>query len=683
MHNRLSQETSPYLLQHAGNPVDWFPWGEEAFAKAQAEDKPVFLSIGYSSCHWCHVMAHQCFEDGEVAALMNDTFVSVKVDREELPHIDHIYMQACQLLTGSGGWPLTVIMTPGKQPFFAATYLPKHTRQGLMGMMELIPVVNNLWKEKRDRVISEAAEITRLVRRACEVKPGQGLRPQLLEKTYGELKARFDPEWGGVGAAPKFPMPHNIMFLLRYFRRTGDDDALAMAVKTLEAMRAGGIYDHVGSGFHRYSTDREWLVPHFEKMLYDQALLAMAYTEAFQLTGREDFRDTAEDIIAYVLRDLRTEDGVFAGAEDADSEGEEGKFYLWSTSELRTVLEGSSYSLAREVFDLQDDGNFRGGDVQGLNIIHQARDTRSLAEILGKDADVLQGDIRRMLADMRKARLNRAAPFKDTKALADWNGLMIAALAKAGAAFDRPDFTAAAEQAAGFILENMVAGGRLRHVFMHGQARGEAGLDDYAFLSWGFIELYEATFEQRYLDQAANLTSVLLEHFWDSTGGGFYSTGNETAVPIARTKTAYDNAVPSGNSVAMLSLVRLAGLLGDRTMKDRAFEIGTAFSGQAEHLPSAYVFLMCGLDALSGPGMEVVIAVDPACSDARAMIHALRTRFLPHAVYRLGPEPAPPGFASGQLDMPPVNGLPTAYVCSNSSCREPTTEVSKMLEYLA
>ncbi len=678
--NRLASELSPYLIQHAGNPVDWFPWGDEAFALARSKDKPVFLSIGYSSCHWCHVMARECFEDHEVASRMNAAFINIKVDREELPHIDAVYMQACQLLTGSGGWPLSVIMTPDRLPFFAATFLPKHTRQGTMGMMELIDAVERLWREKKDRVASEAAEISRLVRRVSEVRPGGDLDPRLLDKAFEELHARFDPVFGGFGTAPKFPMPQTIMLLLRYSCRTGSREALDMAVKTLDAMRSGGIHDHVGAGFHRYATDRQWLVPHFEKMLYDQALLALAYTEAFQVTGRDDFGQTARDTLDYVLRDLRTDEGLFAGAEDADSEGGEGRFYLWTERELRSVLDEASLDLAREAFGLKEEGNVPGE--HGLTIIHLTQEASSLAGRLGMTTEELTHRMRQVLADLRAARAQRQRPFRDTKALTDWNGLMVAALARAGAVLRRTDYLSAAMHAADFILENMAVKGRLRHVFMNGQPSVDGGLDDYAFLTWGLIELYEATFETRYLETAASFTSTLVTHFSDPSAGGFFTTADDTEVPMGRTRTAYDNALPSGNSVAMLNLVRLAGLQGDHGLREQAMELGRAFSVSIGQAPSAHAFMLCGLDALTGPAMEVVIAGDPAREDTRAMIEAVRSRFLPQASILLAPEAAGGGSNPLLQGKTPVNGRAAAYVCRGSTCLEPVTDPEKLLESL-
>jgi uncharacterized protein len=681
--NRLFHETSPYLLQHASNPVDWFPWSEAAFDKASLENKPILLSIGYSACHWCHVMAHESFEDEEVASLLNETFVSIKVDREEMPHIDSIYMQACQILIGSGGWPLTIIMTPDKQPFFAATYLPKHSRQGLMGLMELVPLIHRVWQENKDEIISEASQINRMIRQSVAVRPGYGLGPEVLHVTYSELRDRFDHEQGGFSPVPKFPMPHHIMFLLRYFRRTGEKEALHMAVKTLTAMSSGGIYDHVGFGFHRYSTDAEWLVPHFEKMLYDQALLAYAYTEAHQITGSPDFRKTAEEVLTYVLHGLRTPNGLFAAAQDADSEGDEGKYYLWTAAHIQSVLNDAEYAIAREAFALSSEGNFPEGRGKGLNILHLEHDKADIAEKLGLDQEELTWQLVLILEKLHTERLKRVPPAKDIKALSDWNGLMIAAFAKAGAAFSRQDYVDAAKAAADFLLDNVFTAGRLKHVYMSGTPRIQGNLDDYAFLIWGLIELFEASFDQKYLKAAAELNSVLLEHFRDSENGGFFSTADDDEVPIVRLKTGYDNAIPSGNSVAMLNLLRLSGLMGDPVLRDFASGIGTSFSNLVSRLPWAYTFMMCALDFMTGPGSEVVIAGDPDEEDTRTMIEAMRSRFLPHAVFRLKPGDHSSDLPSFMQDMHPLGNKAAAYVCTDASCREPTTDVAKMLEYLS
>jgi len=670
--NRLSGETSAYLLQHASNPVDWFPWGDEAFEKAGIENKPVFLSIGYSACHWCHVMAHESFEDEEVATLINKTFVPVKVDREELPHIDNIYMQACQVLTGSGGWPLTVFMTPGRQPFFAATYLPKYSRQGLMGLMELIPLIHKMWIEKKDDVISEASQVNSLVRQSLSVRPGGRLENEILDKAYADLQARYDHEYGGFGAAPKFPIPHHIMFLLRYHRRTGNRDALAMAVKTLERMRAGGMYDQIGYGFHRYSTDREWLVPHFEKMLYDQALLAFAYTEAHQATGHPVFRDTAEEILTYSLKELRTDEGLFAASQDADSEEGEGRYYLWTASEIRDALGEEGYALAEDRFGVREEGNFPEGRDKKLNILHRKPDLSCLpaADDPGTGCSRIDG----ILEKLQSVRARRTAPSRDMKALTDWNGLMIAALAKAGSVFSRQDFLDAARAAADFILSGLIREDRIFHSYSAGKARFQGGLEDYAFVIWGLIELYGATFIQTYLDAAVRLNSVLIEHFWDRQDLGFHSTSDDDSTPVIRMKTGYDNAIPSGNSVEMYNLLRLSHLTGDPTLRQYAEDTGKAFSRLIGRIPTAYSFLLCALDFLFGPSFHVVIAGDSEKDNTRGMIASVRSRFHPNTVLRIE--------SGGNRMYDSVENTATAYVCSESHCFDPTTDAETMLSYL-
>ncbi|HVN72769.1 MAG TPA: thioredoxin domain-containing protein, partial [Desulfomonilia bacterium] len=521
------------------------------------------------------------------------------------------------------------------------------------------------------------------IRQTTSVHPGSSLDPQLLDRTYAELKNRFNPVYGGFGPAPVFPMPHHIMFLLRHFRRTNDREALDMAVTTLVSMRAGGIYDHVGYGFHRYSTDEQWLVPHFEKMLYDQALMAIAYTEAYQVTGRSDFRKTAEETLTYVLRELRTPEGLFAAAQDADSEAGEGRYYVWTVPEVRSVLGDRDFTIARDLFGLRDEGNFAEGSKDGLNIIHTKLHDAHLIERLGLKIDALADKSESILEKLRLKRSGRKAPFKDYKALTDWNGLMIASLAKAGAAFGSETYTDAAMKAAEFLLNTMVVKGTLKHVYLAGTARLEGGIDDYSFFIWGLIELYESTFKPHYLKAAMDLNTAFLKSFRDSGSGGFFSTSVNEAVPIARIKTATDNAIPSGNSVAMLNLLRLAGLTGETALRDLAADTGKAFSGLVDRIPSAHTFMMCALDLMTGPSFEVVIAGEPDRLDTCDMISAVRGRFLPNAVFRLKPplmNEEEPSFLQGKT---PIGNRSTAYVCTDLSCRKPTTDIKKMLEYLS
>lgn len=691
MANRLINETSPYLRQHAHNPVDWYPWGPEAFEEARRQNKPIFLSIGYSTCHWCHVMAHESFEHAEVAGLMNEAFVSIKVDREERPDIDSLYMSACQAMTGGGGWPLSIIMTPDKKPFFAATYIPREGRFGLVGMMELIPHIRELWTTRRGEALRLSDEIVAALQQASHESPGEQPGESTLELAYEQLAKRFDERHAGFGNAPKFPVPHNLLFLLRYWRRGDSKAALDMVEKTLQAMRRGGIYDHVGFGFHRYSTDAEWLVPHFEKMLYDQAMLAMAYTEAYQATGKEDYGKTAREIFTYVLRDMRTAEGGFCSAEDADSEGEEGKFYLWTQAKVGQALGKEEAELIEKVFNVASDGNFTEQATRrksGANILHLRKTPGELASELNlSEQDLLARleAIRQKLFDYRDRRVH---PMKDDKVLTDWNGLMIAALAKGAQAFDEPEYSEAACRAAGLILGNMhKPDGRLLHRYREGQAGVEANLDDYAFLVWGLIELYEAVFKVKYLKVALDLTGDMVRHFWDEGAGGFYLTPDDGESLFVRKKEIYDGAIPSGNSVAMLNLLRLGRMSADPDMEEKAARIGSAFSKTVKGLPSAHAQLMVALDFAIGPSYEVVIAGQTQAKDTAAMLAALRTRFLPNKVVLLNPG----GRESSEVarlapftrNQSATGGRATAYVCMNYSCKLPTTDIGKMLELLS
>jgi len=682
MTNRLINEHSPYLLQHAHNPVDWHPWSEEAFHIAKEQDKPVFLSIGYSTCHWCHVMAYESFEDPEVANLINDAFVPVKVDREERPDIDQIYMAACQMMTGRGGWPLTIIMTPDKKPFFAATYIPKEGRFGSAGLLELIPAIKNLWANERKNLLESAEQISGLLMQERASQKSLALDESLLKKSFDDLSARFDFQNGGFGTAPKFPTPHNLFFLLRYWLRTGNANALDMVETTLQAMRMGGIYDHLGFGFHRYSTDARWFAPHFEKMLYDQALLLMAYVEAYLATGKKQYAATAREIVAYILRDMTSNEGGFYSAEDADSEGIEGKFYLWSAEELVDLLGKENYRLMNRLFDLQEGGNFE----RGANILTLRSSFEDASEILHISEKDLQDQWERIRLRLFESREKRVHPHKDDKILTDWNGLMIAALAKAAQALDEPRYSQAASAAADLILSRMqLPDGRLMHRFRD-VAGIQANLDDYSFMIWGLIELYQAVLDERYLQKAVDLYRIMVEHFWDQEKGGFYFVPDDAQKILVRRKEIYDGAVPSGNSVAMLNLLRLSHLTGDHQYEEMADRIWQAFSGQADLQPSAYAMFLTALDLAIGPGHEVAIVGDIKSSDTAAMLKAFRSQFNPNSVLIFVPSEKEP-LAIAQIakfagSLVAMQGSATAYVCTNHSCDLPTTNPSKMLELL-
>jgi uncharacterized protein YyaL (SSP411 family) len=687
--NRLANEKSPYLLQHANNPVNWYPWGEEAFEKARSEDKPIFLSIGYSTCHWCHVMEHESFEDLLVAELMNDAFVCIKVDREERPDIDNVYMTVCQMMTHGGGWPLTIIMTPDKKPFFAGTYIPKENRFGRTGMIELIPQIKNAWIERRADILASAEQITSALQQTGNsVASGSNIGEITLTTAFDQLKGRFDSKLGGFTGQRKFPIPHNYMFLLRYWNRSGDEKGLEIVEKSLKSMRYGGIYDHVGFGFHRYSTDPNWFLPHFEKMLYDQALLAMAYIEAYQVTGDEFYAQTAREVFTYVIRDMTSPDGGFYSAEDADSEGEEGKFYLWTDDELTNLLGEQDAKLARRIFNVETRGNYReeaSGHDTGANILHMTQSLPELASALNMTLDQFDkkiDDIRAKLFDYRERRIH---PYKDDKILTDWNGLMIAALARGAQALGDDEYRKAAENAADFMLARMrTDDGRLLHRFRDGEAIIPAYIDDYAFLTWGLLELYEATFSVDYLKVAIELNDTAIEHFWDGSAGGFFFTADDSEDLIHRSKEIYDGAVPSGNAVAMLNLIRLGRMTGNPSLEQRASELSNAFSGTIAQSPSNHTLFMMALDFAVGPSYEVVIVGNPETSEN--LLGRLRTEFIPNKVVIMRPDgeesPEITKIAAYTKSQTSMDGKPTVYVYLNFNCKLPTTDPNEMLAQL-
>ncbi|HCU37235.1 MAG TPA: thioredoxin domain-containing protein [Armatimonadetes bacterium] len=688
--NRLARESSPYLLQHAHNPVDWYPWGDEAFAAAVEQDKPIFLSIGYSTCHWCHVMAHESFEDTEVAALLNETFINIKLDREERPDIDSVYMGVCQALTGSGGWPLTIIMTPEKKPFFAATYIPREARFGRPGMLELIPRIAELWGTQRDRLLSSADEITEAMQTVAPADAGRDIGRPVLERGCTQLQTRYDPRHGGFSDAPKFPTPHTMMFLLRHWSRTGEQKALEMVEKTLLEMADGGIHDQLGSGFHRYSTDERWLVPHFEKMLYDQAMLTMAYTEAWQATGETRYREVAEQVIEYVLRDMTSPEGGFYSAEDADSEGEEGKFYVWTQEQIREVLDPAEVDLVTAAYTVRAEGNFADeatGVRTGANILHLTRSPDKLAAEAGVPVDEWRSRLAQARAKLLEARGRRVRPGLDDKILVSWNGLMVAALAKAAFAFDNPGCAATAARCVEFALGRMRdERGRLLHRYRAGEAGIAAHLDDYAFLIWGLLELYGATFEPRHLAAAIELNDRLMAHFHDADSGGFFFTADDAEQLLTREKLIYDGAMPSGNSVQMLNLLRLGRITGQAEYEQVAHRLARAFSEPVDVSPAAHCMLLCAVDFALGLTQEVVIAGDPAAEDTQAMLAPLRSAFVPAAVVLLkspgGETPPMSEIAPFTADYAPVSGRATAYVCTNNTCEMPTTDVVRFREQL-
>ncbi|NVM45910.1 MAG: thioredoxin domain-containing protein [Candidatus Lokiarchaeota archaeon] len=677
--NKLIKEKSPYLLQHANDLVYWYPWTEEAFIKARNNDKPIFLSIGYYSCHWCHKQ-REVFNDAYVAKLLNEAFVSIKVDREERPDIDKIYMMVCQLMTGSGGWPLTIIMTPDKKPFFAGTYFPKESRFGRIGLVDLVKRVKNLWIDERKQLLESSEKIIFALQDAGAESPGRSLTESVLKKTYSLLSARYDKINGGFGTAPKFPTPHNLLFLLRFWKRTGDEEALKMVEKTLGAMRNGGIYDHIGFGFHRYSTDPNWLVPHFEKMLYDQALLTLAYLEAYQATGKEEYANTAKEVLTYVLRDMVSTEGGFYSAEDADSEGVEGKFYVWSKAEIEEILGIEDAKIFAKLYNVDVNGNFleeATREKTGKNIVH----------LSSQLPDTYSTDIESLRNKLFEAREKRIRPHKDDKILTDWNGLMIAAFAKAGYILNEPKYIQVAEKAVEFILNQMKnSEGRLLHRYREGGADILAFIDDYAFLIWGLINLYEATYETSYLKNAIMLTEEQLKLFWDSSIGAFFFTAEDAESLLTRQKETYDGAIPSGNSVAMLNLLSLAQLTGDDKYEKKADQIGRVFAESIRANPVAHTLMMVAVDYAVGPTYSLVIAGDSGKEDTIAMLNEVRKQYLPNKSLIFRPtedlKPDIDNYSNFIQFFDKYDEKATAFVCINKTCKAPTNDIHKALEYL-
>jgi len=675
--NKLIHEKSPYLLQHARNPVNWLPWGQEALTKARDEDKPLFLSIGYSTCHWCHVMERECFEDEEAASLLNATVVPVKIDREERPDLDAVYMSACQMMTGAGGWPLSIFADPEGRPFYAATYIPKLTRFGRTGLMDLLVSISQVWKQRRSEVGQTAAKVLEALQTHQRLAPSAADPGRdIIAQACRQLAERFDPDMGGFGEAPKFPSPHQLLLLLRLHKRAGDRHVLDMVEKTLTAMRLGGIFDHVGLGFHRYSTDRRWLLPHFEKMLYDQAMLLMAYTEGFQASGEPLFKRAALEIAGYVLGSMTGPEGAFYSAEDADSEGEEGKFYVWTMDELRDALPAEDAGLFAGLFGFSPQGNFSEeatGHPTGANIPHLSSPPQDGL------ADRLEAIRQRLFA----AREKRVHPSLDDKILTDWNGLMIAALAQAARAFDEPSLARAAARAADFLLARLRdREGRLLHRYRDSEAALPGNLDDHAFLALGLIELYQATFDLGWLQAALDLTDQMLERFLDPEHGGFFLTAADAEAPLVRPREFIDAALPSGNSVAMLTLSKLSRLAARPDLAEQAARLARAPGETMVRFPSGFSMFLCGLDFAMGPGADVVLS-GPDDASLEPFLAALRGRYLPSTLVMKRDEAGElAALASYTAGMCPVDGKATAYVCRDGRCEPPTTDIDKMMELL-
>jgi uncharacterized protein len=664
--NRLARETSPYLLQHAHNPVDWYPWGEEAFARARAEDKPVLLSVGYSACHWCHVMERESFENPAIAAVMNEGFVSVKVDREERPDVDHIYMQAVQSMTGHGGWPMTVFLAPDGTPFYGGTYFPPEDRHGLPGFPKLLAAIAEAWRSRRAEVMQSGKELTESLGQGDRLRRAATLlSEELLFTAFSGISSQFDEEWGGLGGAPKFPQPMIWEFVLRFFKRGGNPYAQRMVHTTLIRMARGGMYDHLGGGFARYSVDAHWMVPHFEKMLYDNAQLASLYLHAWLAFGDPECRRVCEETLDYLLRDMTDPSGGFYSAEDADSEGHEGKFYVWTPEEIRAVL-GADAERALAYWGVDGGPNFEG---------------KSILYLAGEPDPEGIAPLRRRLLE---ARGKRVRPGRDDKVLAGWNGLACRALAEAGRALGRADYIAAAVRNAEFLLGAMRREGRLLRTWKAGQARLKGYLEDYAMVAAALIDVYEATFERRWLDAARALADDMVGLFWDDEREGFYDTGHDHERLIVRPRNLFDNAVPSGTSVAIETLLRLGALTGEAAYESRALAALRPVADLIGRYPSGFGRFLCALDFHLGPRVEVALVAPADDRGLPALAWEVFGRFLPNRVVagmKAGDTTAAVGIPLLE-NRGAVDGKATAYVCRNYACELPVTDRAALARQL-
>jgi uncharacterized protein len=681
MPNRLAKETSPYLLQHQDNPVDWYPWGPEALERARTEDKPIFLSVGYSACHWCHVMEHESFEDEATARIMNEFFVSIKVDREERPDVDAIYMNAVQAMTGQGGWPMSVFMLPDGRPFYGGTYFPNTARHGMPSFTDVLKRVSDVYQKQRESLERDASNLTRAISRSMDLAGAESaqLSRDTLEVAFQKIAAGYDSQWGGFGDQPKFPPSMTLELLFRLYDDYGWKHALDMATHTLDRMMYGGMYDQIGNGFHRYSVDRLWLVPHFEKMLYDNALLIRAYLYGHQITQRDDYRRIVDEIAAYIKREMTSPEGGFYSSQDADSEGEEGKFFIWEEDALRDSLADIKHlDAVLDYWGVTDGANFEGASILWVPVA-----AVEIAANHGISAEDLRREVEKAREILFVLREQRIKPGRDEKILTAWNGLMIKSLAEAGRALDRPDYVVLAATAADFILDNLQQGGRLLRTYKDGQAKIEAFLEDYAFMAEALLDLYQSTFDLRWFKAAKALTESMLDLFWDDTSG-FYDTARDAEGLITRPQEITDNAIPSGTSSAVAVLVRMAILADQPEWRERADQVLTRLRAAIEQYPSAFAYLGSQLDFVLSQPHEIALVGSGDDPDMRTLLAEIRQPYRPDQVVALC---APDDAQSAELipllaNRDQLDEKPTAYVCRNFICQLPVTTLEALIEQL-
>ncbi len=678
--NRLIDETSPYLLQHAHNPVDWFPWREEALRQAKKEDKPILLSIGYSSCHWCHVMERESFENEAIAQIMNERFINIKVDREERPDLDELYMNAVQVMTGSGGWPMTVFLTPDLVPFHAGTYFPPEDRGGMPGFPKVLVTVSNYYKTNRGEIGKMEAQMKNALHQIVSIVPSQEtMDAKVLSKVFETLANQFDPNYGGFGKAPKFPSSMTLSFLLRFWKSTETKNALEMVEKTLEKMANGGIYDHLGGGFHRYSVDERWLIPHFEKMLYDNALLSRTYFEAYQATRKERYRQVGEEILNYVLREMTSPEGGFYSTQDADSEGEEGKFYVWTRDQIKEALGKEKGTPFCAYYGVTPQGNFE----RGTSVLHIVSSLEKVSELYG----ISIPDLKKLLEEggekLFAEREKRIRPGRDEKILTSWNGLMISGIVDGFKVTGNELYLKGAKGAARFILQEMRKDGHLTRVFHKGKCQGKGYSEDYAFFIQALIDLYEATFEVDWLREADDLNTRMIDQFWDERSGGFFFTGKENESLIARSKSPYDNAIPSPNSVAVFNLLRLGYLTGEESLKPKAEQILHLFYNFLSEHPSGFAHMLSGLSFFFSPE-EIGIIGSKNDYRTKSMLKEIYLAYLPNKILSLrDPRESVGGEWFPFLKDKGSTDVPTTFVCKGFTCLPPVKDEKELRKILA